>query len=185
MSAAPRSASHSLSPHPANRQTAVRELVVDLSRQHDRLLLSYRLAADVSALLVPAPAPPARVDGLWRHTSFEAFVAPTGSSEYWEYNLSPSGEWAAYHFSAYRTGMTPLEQGAAPVIAVSAEESQLTLDATLDLGWLARGRGLAGLRLGLTAVIEDRAQGLSYWAIQHAAEKPDFHRADSFVVALA
>lgn len=185
MSAAPRSASHSLSPHPAIRQTAVRELVVDLSRQHERLLLSYRLAADVSALLVPAPAPPARVDGLWRHTCFEAFIAPAGSSEYWEYNLSPSGAWAAYHFTAYRTGMTPLEQGAAPAIAVRVEESQLTLDATLDLGWLARRRDLAGLRLGLTAVIEDRAHGLSYWAIQHAAEKPDFHRADSFVVALA
>jgi hypothetical protein len=185
MSAAPRSSSHSLSPHPATRQTAVRELVVDLSQQHERLLLSYRLAADVSALLLPAPAPPTRVDGLWRHTCFEAFIAPAESSEYWEYNLSPAGAWAAYHFTACRTGRTPLEQGAAPYIAVQAGAAQFTLAATLDLGWLARSHGIAGLRLGLTAVIEDRAHGLSYWAIQHAAEKPDFHRADSFVVALA
>jgi hypothetical protein len=185
MSAAPRSSRHSLSPHPATRQSAVGELVVDLSRQEDRLLLSYRLAADVSALLVPAPAPPVRADGLWRHTCFEAFIAPAESSEYWEYNLSPSGAWAAYHFTACRTGMTPLQQGAAPAIAVEAGASQFTLAATLDLGWLAQSRGFAGLRLGLTAVIEERAHGLSYWAIQHVAEKPDFHRAESFVVALA
>ena len=185
MSAAPRFARHSLLPHPATRQTSVRELVVDLGHQDDRLLLQYRLAAEMRALLVPAPASAARADGLWRHTCFEAFIAPSGSSEYWEYNFSPSGAWAAYHFTAFRTGMTPLEQGAAPVIAVEAGAAQFALTATLDLGWLARSRTLAGLRLGLAAVIEERTQGLSYWALQHAAEKPDFHRADSFVVALA
>ena len=81
--------------------------------------------------------------------------------------------------------MTPLAQGAAPLIAVEAGAAQFTLAATLDLDWLAQSHGMAGLRLGLTAVIEDRAQGLSYWALQHVAEKPDFHHADSFVVALA
>ena len=51
--------------------------------------------------------------------------------------------------------------------------------------WLLRLRAGSALRLGLTAVIEDRTQGLSYWALKHAAEKPDFHRAESFQVALA
>ena len=41
-----------------------------------------------------------------------------------------------------------------------------------------------GLRLGLAAVIEDKARVLSYWALKHPAEKPDFHHADSFVVEL-
>jgi len=56
---------------------------------------------------------------------------------------------------------------------------------TLDIGWLLRLRAGSALRLGLTAVVEDRAQGLSYWALKHVAEKPDFHRADSFQVVLA
>ena len=185
MPAAPRSSSHSLLPHPATPQSAVRSVTVDLVHGDDSLLLRYRLAVDAGAVLLPAAAPPVRTDGLWRHTCFEAFIAPAGSSEYWEYNFSPSGAWAAYHFTACRTGMTPLAQGAAPHIAVDAGAAQFTLAATLDLDWLARSRGMAGLRLGLTAVIEDRAQGLSYWALQHVAEKPDFHRADSFVVALA
>ena len=185
MSATPRLSRHSLLPHPATRQSAVNDLSVELNHQHDRLLLRYRLAGDVSALLVPEPAPPVRADGLWQHTCFEVFISPAGSSEYWEYNFSPSGAWAAYHFTACRTGMTPLQQGAAPLITVEAGAAQLTLAARLDLGWLAQSRGFAGLRLGLTAVIEDRAQGLSYWALKHAAEQPDFHRADSFVVPLA
>jgi hypothetical protein len=41
-----------------------------------------------------------------------------------------------------------------------------------------------GLRLGLAAVIEDKAQVLSYWALKHPAEKPDFHHADGFVIEL-
>jgi hypothetical protein len=41
-----------------------------------------------------------------------------------------------------------------------------------------------GLRLGLAAVVEDKARVLSYWALKHPAEKPDFHHSDSFVVEL-
>ena len=52
-------------------------------------------------------------------------------------------------------------------------------------GTALRLRAGSALRLGLTAVVEDRTQGLSYWALKHAAEKPDFHRAESFQVALA
>jgi hypothetical protein len=44
---------------------------------------------------------------------------------------------------------------------------------------------LAALRLGLAAVIEDETSRLSYWALSHPAEKPDFHHADSFTVCLA
>jgi hypothetical protein len=177
---------HPLVPHPATPQPAVHSLVVDVDHgDHARLLLRYRLAGALDALQIPAPASPARADDLWRHTCFEAFIAPAGAGEYWEFNFSPSRAWAAWHFTGCRTGMTPLAPAAAPFIAVAAGKAEFSLAATLDLGWLAQTRGFAGLRLGLTAVIEDRAQGLSYWALQHVAEKPDFHRAESFVVALA
>ena len=185
MPSAPRSR-YSLQPHPATPRSIVRELAVDLEHAASaQLRLRYRLTGEVSSLLLPAPAPAVRADGLWRHTCFEAFIAPAGPGEYWEYNFSPSGAWAAYQFSSYRSDMRQLAEGAPPVISVEMDAAEFTLAATLDLGWLARSRGFAALRLGIAAVIEDRAHGLSYWALQHGAEKPDFHRADSFVVALA
>ena len=55
---------------------------------------------------------------------------------------------------------------------------------SLDLAWLMKSFLVRGLRLGLAAVIEDKAQVLSYWALKHPAEKPDFHHAGSFVVEL-
>ena len=100
--------------------------------------------ARCSALLVPAPAPPVRTDGLWRHTCFEAFIAPAGSSEYWEYNFSPSGAWAAYHFTAYRTGMTPLDAGRRAGHRRRSGRGAVHAHRTLDLGWLARPHGWPG-----------------------------------------
>jgi hypothetical protein len=178
-----------LLPHPASSRGAVLDLVEELSVdvQHlpgDKLLLTYRLMGELAALQLPEPRLPNRTDGLWRHTCFEAFIGRVGASEYWEYNFSPSGAWAAYHFGAYREGMAPLMKGAPPAIHASLGEETLTLDVTLDLSWLARSPARVGLTLGLMAVIEDRARVLTYWALKHPAEKPDFHHADGFVVPL-
>jgi hypothetical protein len=41
-------------------------------------------------------------------------------------------------------------------------------------------RANARWRLGLSAVIEDKAGGKSYWALAHPPGKADFHHADSF-----
>jgi hypothetical protein len=179
---------HRLLPHPVSEPGAVQGLVedltVDVTRLNGKLVLLYRLTGDLEALRLPEPRPPNRTDGLWRHTCFEAFIGRVGASEYWEYNFSPSGAWAAYHFSAYREGMAPLMKGAPPQLRLHTGEEQVQLEVTVDLSWLARSTANAGLRLGLSAVIEDRAQVLTYWALKHPTEKPDFHHADGFVVDL-
>jgi hypothetical protein len=185
MTAAAASDSLTLLPHPRSPAGAVRELTVTATRtSRDRLVLNYRLIGDLGALRLPAPGQPMRADGLWRHSCFEAFVKHDGSGEYWEFNFSPSGAWAAYQFSSYREGMAPLLKGAAPHIVQQLAGETFELAVVLDLSGLARTSGDNRLRLGLAAVIEDDAQVLSYWALKHPAEKPDFHHAESFVVAL-
>lgn len=179
---------HRLLPHPVAEpgsiQGLVEDLSVDVTRLSGKLVLLYRLTADLEALRLPEPRPAVRTDGLWRHTCFEAFIGHAGASEYWEYNFSPSGAWAAYHFSAYREGMAPLMKGAPPVLHPHSGEDQVQLEVTVDLSWLVRSPSGVGLRLGLSAVIEDRAQVLSYWALKHPSEKPDFHHADGFAIDL-
>lgn len=178
---------HPLLPHPlAERgayQGVVEDLSVEVSWSEDRRLgLTYALVGDLYALRLPDVRTPMRSDGLWRHTCFEAFLGHAGSPEYWEYNLSPSRAWAAYHFTGYREGMAPLMKGAPPESRVEVGEDHLTLAVVLDLSWLPRD--VPGLRIGLASVIEDRAQVISHWALKHPAEKPDFHHADGFVLAL-
>jgi hypothetical protein len=188
MPTAPDNGRHLLLPHPVAERGAVQDLVQELAvtvaRKDGLLLLGYRLSGDLAALRLPEPRPAVRTDGLWRHTCFEAFIGRTAAPEYWEYNFSPSGAWAAYHFSAYREGMAPLMVGAPPVVSRHVGEETLDLDVAVDLSWLERSAAGLGLRLGLSAVIEDRARVLSYWALKHPSGKPDFHHADGFAVEL-
>jgi hypothetical protein len=180
---------HILLPHPVSAPGSLQDLVHELSvlvscPDADHLTLNYRLTADLDALQLPEPKASVRTDGLWRRSCFEAFIGHAGGSDYWEYNFSPSGAWAAYQFRAYREGMAPLLKGAAPTVTTRLRSESAEVSVRLDLSWLARSAAGRGLRLGLASVVEDKARVLSYWALKHPAEKPDFHHADSFVVEL-
>jgi hypothetical protein len=179
---------HILLPHPVAapgaQQDVVHELSVLVTRpEPGQLQLNYRLLGDLDALQLPESKPTIRTDGLWRHSCFEAFIGQSSSPDYREYNFSPSGAWAAYHFSAYREGMAPLMKGAPPAVTTRIRTDCVEVIVQVDLSSLMRGGGV-GLRLGLAAVVEDKARVLSYWALKHPAEKPDFHHRDSFVVEL-
>lgn len=159
-----------LTPHPSTPSPAVRALTVEARREGGRLVLIYRLAGDLGDLAIPAAAEPERTDGLWEHTCFEAFLSAEGDG-YLEFNLSPSGQWAAYRFDGYRAGMAALEM-AAPRIEVARMGDVLTLRAELELP------DAGSIRLGLTAVIEATNGTVSYWSLAHPQGHPDFHHID-------
>jgi len=146
--------------------------------------VTYVLDGSADLLRVPLPKPARRVDGLWRHTCFEAFVAVKGTPNYYELNFSPSGEWAAYSFRSYRDGGALENDGLDPGIAVRREERMLALSAVMRLDQLPGIAPEASLRLGLCAVIEDIDGGLSYWALKHLPGKPDFHHPDTFTLEI-
>jgi hypothetical protein len=174
---------HSLTPHPASPPGPAREIRVSVRRDAEALLLQYRLEGDLDAVSLPPRVMPTRADDLWRHTCFEAFVGRAGLAAYREYNFSPSGAWAVYDFDRYREGMRTDSWIVAPGFMTRRVGAAYILDATIDIRWLAVSPG-GPLRLGVTAVIEDMGGVLSYWALKHSAEKPDFHQPDSFVIEL-
>lgn len=168
-------------PHPTSPPGPVRDLDVSAARDGDYLVLSYRLTGELAALLLPERRESSRVEELWRHTCFEVFIGHGASGGYLEYNFSPSGEWAVYQFSGYRAGMQPCGLAVAPSLRTRLEADTFELDSRVDLRGLSFSRG-GTLALGVTAVIEDQAGVLSYWALKHPVEKPDFHHADGFVL---
>lgn len=123
-----------------------------------------------------------RTDGLWRHTCFEAFIRPAGADAYFEFNLAPSGQWAAYRFSGYREGMAPLEIPA-PRIAWRNTDQGNELTAEVDLSSVPELAG-AVWDAALTAVIEGTDGRTGYWALAHPAGKPDFHDRTGFALSL-
>ena len=131
-------------------------------------------------------ATPQRLDGLWQSTCLEAFFAIPGEAHYWEFNLSPSGDWNLYRLEEYRQGLRQ-EQGMG-ISAISLEKEvlgnavQLKAEVALDLGETLRAEKT--LEGSLTAVIEQKGVGCSFWALQHCGEEADFHRRESFTLGL-
>jgi hypothetical protein len=147
------------------------------------LQLHFALHADPAALRLPQPVAQAGfADGLWQHTCFEAFVGLPGSPRYHEFNLSPSGQWAAYAFADYRQRDEAWQPAVSPVFTNRQEGDVLTLDAQIPAALLPAAA--TAFDVSLTAVIECADGSLSYWALAHAGERPDFHTRASFTLRL-
>jgi hypothetical protein len=179
-----KSAPIALSPHPTTPSSAVSAVDVVLSRDAvGALILRYRLHGNVSRLRLPPAAPAERVDGLWQRTCCEAFIAAAEVPAYREFNFSPSGQWAAYAFAAERRRDVAADPGrdAQPTIALQRGDDRLELIATLPAHVLPAA---PRWQVGLAVVAEDSAGNLSYWALRHPAQRPDFHHRGAFAFAL-
>jgi hypothetical protein len=176
--------SERLVPHPAEAaQPAVLALEAHVELgPAETLRFEYRLTGDLARLAIPRKAPSQRADRLWERTCFEAFVAAAGADGYYELNFSPSSEWAAYAFDAYRQGMRPLELAQPPRIEIVERANELRVTAAVEIGALSAAPWPR--RVGLAAVVADLAGERGYYAVRHPREKPDFHDAASFTVLL-
>ena len=163
--------------HPQSRPGAVHSLQAGAERGANGLAVRFVLVGDLEGLRIPAPRTPRIVQGLWAHTCCEIFVAPADAPAYHEFNLSPSGEWAAHAFERYRQGRALADAALDPRIAVRRDPGKLELEALIRVG----GRKLF---IGLAAVIEAADGSLSYWALGHPPGSPDFHHRDAFALEL-
>jgi hypothetical protein len=167
--------------HPDSHCAAASRIEADIARPSPTsLILSYVVSGKIGDLRLPPVVAAVRTDELWRHTCFEAFVRPSAGPAYYEFNFSPSTQWAAYRFDGYRSGMRVATEIAAPRIEVRSSAETYTLQAALDFDGF-----VAPFHLGLSAVLEETNGGKSYWALMHPPGKPDFHRADCFALELS
>jgi hypothetical protein len=153
-----------------------------LRRSH-HLTIRYDLRGDLAQLMIPAPAAiPARRHGLWEETCFEFFLGEKDAPRYWEFNLSPAGDWNVYRFTGYRQGMAE-ETALAPLPLIVRRGSDSLLVA-LDFDVEKIVAADQPLEVGVAAVIKLAGVMLTYWALTHPGPEADFHRRDSFLVAL-
>ena len=120
-----------------------------------------------------------RLDNLWRHTCFEAFLACPGAEKYWELNVAPNGDWNLYQFSGYRTGgmAEPLAEPPEVNFSIDRVGCRCTIQIPLKPWW----QHTELPEIALTMVLEDQSGCLSYWAMTHPRDKPDFHDRKGFL----
>jgi hypothetical protein len=171
--------SAALERHPDVQCAPLRGIEASVARSPDgRLKVVYVLEGEIDRLRIPAPQPPRIAERLWQHTCCEIFIARKDLRSYHEFNLSPSGEWAAYAFARYRKGALLADPALDPRIAVNRSGDRLELEARIRLKYEGK------ILIGLSAVVEDEDGRLSYWALRHAPGKPDFHHPEAFALEL-
>jgi hypothetical protein len=162
-----------------------------LERCGDTLTLEFQLAGSVPAdgpqandgILWPAQGgEPQRRDELWQHTCLEWFLALPQQEAYWEFNLSPNGDWNVYLLDGYRRGLRPDSQYSALPVRTSPGERSTSFTVTAPLP--APLAAAQPLELAVTAVVEQRSGAISYWALHHGGTEADFHRRDGFLLRI-
>ena len=172
-----------LKPFPGEGNPAGVTIRGSIARRAEALSVRYEVRGDLSKVSIPIDAEaPRRMDRLWEETCLELFLGTEDSGRYWEFNLSPSGNWNVYRFTGYREGM-----GEEPAIAslpfdVRKDSEALVLTAEIRLEKIVpAGKGLAATA---AAVIRTTDGGKNHWAPVHPASRPDFHRRDGFALIL-
>lgn len=169
----------SLHPHPEALPGRVRAVTAHLwMTDANDVLIEFRVEG-ADALLLPPPASPERCDGLWQKTCFEMFLL-ADDGKYFEFNLSPTSQWAIYAFDGYRSGMEALAVDVSPMIEIKQSAEFFMLEADIDLGQIPH----AAMKLGLSAVIVEADGTKSYWALAHPPGQPDFHHPACFAATL-
>jgi len=154
-----------------------------IGRSADTLSIRYAVAGNLSVIAVPAAAvSPERKDRIWEETCLELFLGTKGSEAYWEFNLSPGGNWNVYRFTSYRAGMREETAFSSLLSRVQIEPDVLRLSLEMDLRKILPPE--QALEAGVCAVLRTTAGGRSHWALAHPGPRPDFHRRDGFALTL-
>lgn len=146
----------------------IRAVTADIRATPHGCDAEFRFEGAIDRIVLPEPRPSVRTDDLWKTTCFEIFWQPIGGTYYREFNLSPSGRWAAYDFDAFREGMRD-----APVDAISVACSHT--DRELVLKASIASELPAPAQVALNAIVEHPDGELQFWALAFPPGKAEFH----------
>ncbi len=172
----------SLLPFPGTRPLPFK-MTGTFFRRGNTFGLDYHLFGDLTDIEIPPSANrPSRRIGLWENTCFEFFIGPRDSNRYWEFNLSPSGDWNVFCFENYRQGL--FEEKAFSFLPCKAQVQpdsfRLVLEFDLSIIILAD----QALTMAVSTVIKTKQGEVTLWALTHPGPEADFHHKDGFIINL-
>ncbi|MEP7137695.1 MAG: DOMON-like domain-containing protein [Chloroflexota bacterium] len=172
----------SLTPYPASNIPTI-EIKGTVTRQDHLLSICYSVHGEIENILLPTPTTSSRQHDLWKATCFEFFIAVQDQPQYWEFNMSPSGDWNVYAMDAYRQ-VNMREESAFTQLPFELRKlnDKLSLDVSVDLNPIIRP--VQNLQIGITTIIQTADGNETYWAFVHPGAQADFHLRDSFAIVL-
>ncbi|WP_373544572.1 DOMON-like domain-containing protein [Chamaesiphon sp.] len=159
------------------------EIFGNIDRADNILSIEYQLLDDLDSVAIASPAvAPSRKFALWEATCFEFFIGVLGDRNYWEFNLSPSGDWNVFRLDDYRQELKNETAFTSLPFDVDRSANSLTLKLEFDLSKIISID--RQLEVSIATVIRSTQDEISYWALTHCDEEADFHLRDSFVIKI-
>lgn len=180
-----------LQPFPSKKHLQNLQITGNIERNSNRLIVGYVVRGDLKQIAIAKRAvrriatpsnTPARKHELWEETCFEFFLGIKNYPQYWEFNLSPAGDWNVYHFDGYRQGMQEEIAFTTLPFSVDNQADSLTISIDVDLDKIVAEEQL--LDVAITTVIKQKNGDVSYWALTHRGAEADFHLRESFVLEM-
>jgi len=175
-----------LVPHPespAIKKLNGLQLTGTYSFEQGIISISYELTGPLEKIVIPQMIPsPGRKDNLWKTTCFEVFLKPLNENRYWEFNISPTGDWNVYSFISYRQDMCEESIFAEPLISIKNTADCLRVSLIVDFSQTIIANGI--LKTSFSSVVEFIDGGLIYYALVHPGDEPDFHHPENFIIKL-
>lgn len=172
-----------LIPYPAGSLPKI-DISGEIIRSGNKFFMRFEVNGEIDRILLPAKSStPSRTDDLWQATCFEFFIATPNQPEYWEFNMSPSGDWNVYKMDAYRRVGFREETAFTQLPFVLREtDNRLSLDISVDLSPILQPQQT--VQVGITAIIQSTDGNESYWALAHPGTQADFHLRNSFILSV-
>ena len=158
------------------------EITGHLARRADALTIGYHLRAGWRTCCFPPPGRPGPPPPAMGRDLFRILPGRKDSPPYWEFNLSPAGDWNVYRFTDYRQGLAEEPAFASLPFVVHRSPEALRLTLEVDLARIVPAD--LPLEVAIAAVIQAPDGRLTYWALTHPGPQPDFHRRDGFLIAV-
>ena len=160
------------------------EISGKIARENNILTVHHTITGQTDNILFPKrSAQPGRRDDLWKSTCFEFFLAIPDQPQYWEFNLSPSGDWNTYHMDAYRrVGLREEMLIQRLPFSIWKDLSSIFVNSSVDLSPIVSID--KPIQAGITCVIQTNDGHETYWALVHPNPQADFHSRGSFILAL-
>lgn len=163
-----------------------------LSRYGSELNLNLQLSFAKNLVLPTTEENGKRRVGLWQETCVEIFLKNQQSTEYLEYNLSPSGDWNLFFFKDYRVAyqgeLFELPMNEVPGITHSlSNEGLWRFDALVPLPKTIPWTKVIGqLEVGLAMVVkkQEGISELNYFSLTNHEAHLDFHDEKTFLIRL-
>ncbi len=176
-------AAFDLIPYPAENLLHIK-ITGDIERAGTQLSARYTLSGEINSIIFPSSSiSPMRKHDLWKATCFEFFIAPAGQTQYWEFNLSPSGNWNVYHMDAYRQ-VNMREEEKVTSLPFTFQKTDIQINLEISVNTASFLPSTQKLEVGIAAIIQTANETETYWALTHPNPQADFHHRAGFVIAL-